>query len=275
MSCLACGLEVPSYARSCPSCGKDCGFPNVRSADAQDEVARLQSRVDAAHVSAKARGCFDELIEFGENVKTSKAVISRPLAKIHELLSNERTSYVSFQKEVNSGARQAEDNEFDKVRKQYEEALFPHFSAEIIFALLSLTEAGMVGYGTHTMTLKDKMIGHRSTVFEENPHNFVEKHGIVLNQPIPPGYRASWGSRHDLAMAKLHSRIDSATEKAHHANIIATDNGGSGNSDWIEVHIYGSINRNAIENVSGPKPKLKADQVIWQSIQETLKSLSS
>lgn len=273
MDCNICGQKVPSHSRSCPSCGNDCGFPNVRLADAKDECLMLQRRVDDALASTVARGCSKNLNAFGDDVKTSKAVISRPLAKIHELLSNERVSYVSFQKEVASGARQPQDNEFDSVRTQYEEALFPHFSGNIIFALLSLTDAGMIGYGTHTMTLKDQMIGHRATVFEENPHNFVEKHGIVLNKPIPPGYRASWGKRHELSKAKLHSRIDSMTKKAQHAGILATDNGGSGNSDWIEVHIYGSINRNAIEGVSGPKPKLRADQAIWRSIQSTMKNL--
>ena len=275
MSCQVCGESVPSYVRSCPSCGNDCGFPNVRSAMVEGEVTHLRLRVEAAQVSVAARGCSNQLNEFSDNVRSSKAVISRPLAKIHDLLNNERLSYVSFQKEVASGARQAEDNEFDTVRKQYEEALFPHFSEEIIFALLSLNDAGMEGYGTHTMTLKDKMIGHRATVFEENPHNFVEKHGIVLNKPIPPGYRAPWSQRHELAIAKLHSSIDSTTEEAQHAAILATDNGGSGNSDWIEVHIYGSINRNAIESVSGPMPKLKADRVMWQSIQSSMRKLKS
>ena len=36
------------------------------------------------------------------------------------------------------------------------------------------------------------------------------------------------------------------------------------NCDYVEVHIYGPVNRASIEKVVGPKPASRADQLIWR-----------
>lgn len=273
MDCKKCSCDVPAHRRDCPSCGTDNGFPNVRASAAEEEVVELEARLNRALEAAKARGCQVNLEEFGDAVGHSKAVIARPIGIINGLISDEKTSYVSFQRQVDARIRNPQDNIFDRVRMQYEEALYPYFSKEIVFASLSLSNAGMSGYGSHAMILKNGMIDERASVFEENPHLFVEKHKIILNKPIPKGFRADWPNRGKLAMAKLHSKIESSTTAASHPGILETDNGGSGDSDWIEVHIYGEITRNAIEAVSGATPKVRADRVIWKSLKNKLSEL--
>jgi hypothetical protein len=273
VDCHNCTEPVPDHERACPTCGIDNGFPNVRLAEKPQEVEALAARLDAAYVSAKARRCETILTDFREAVAHSKAVIARPLGTINQLIDNDRTSYVSFLKQVNEGSRHPEENEFDQVRSQYENALFPFFADKIIFASLSLSDTGMSGYGAYTMVLREDRIGHRASVFEENPHLFVERHQIVMNKPLPPGYRAPWNKRGDLAVAKLHSRLTPSAGSSSYPSLLAGDQGGSGNSDWIEVHIYGSVNRNALERVIGPKPKLRPDRVIWSALVSKLKKL--
>lgn len=267
MNCIKCGSAVPGHKRACDTCGTDCGFPNVRVAELSEEVLAISARVNDAMVSSDARKCKNVANQFVKNINEhSKAIIARPLAIIDSLISDPNIIYASFQKQVKAGLRNPQDNEFDKVREAYESALFPHFSDEIVFASLTLKESGMSGYGTHAFTLKTEMIEDRATLFEENPHNFVEKHRVILNKPIPKGFRTIWTDRGMLALAKLHSRLKKDTTIAEFPDILETDNGGSGDSDWIEVHIYGVINRNAIESVSGPVPKTREDKVIWKAL---------
>lgn len=266
MKCGQCANEVSTHLRECLSCGDDCGFPNVRLVNREEEKVALDKRVNAAVVSAKARGCEAALNSFGEAVKASKAVICRSLSDVSSIVTNASASYTSFQRQVQSGSKVPQDNEFDNVRIGYEEALYPHFSNNIIFGSLSLYNSGISGYGSVTMVLKDALISKRASVFEENPHTFVKKHRIILNEPLPCGYRADWENRYRLAMAKLHSNLSSTSKTEDFAAILQNDTGGTGTSDFIEVHIYGTINRNAIEKAVMIRPKTKMDRLLWKAL---------
>lgn len=270
VKCSNCSEEVPDHLQSCTACGTDNGFPNVRLASSDKEVKQLAARVVDAYVSARA-GKFEPILnDFGSAVKSSKTVLSRSIATLHNLVGSTENIYVSFATEVAAGVRRPRDNEFDRVRQQYESALFPYFHEKILFACLTLDGRGMSGYGAYYLLLKDVMVAQRSTVFEENPHTFVEKHNILLNKPIPPGYRATWDNRHSLAQAKLYPEINKDTKVVDFPAILAKDNKGTGNSDFIEVHIFGSINLKALESVTGTVPRLKEDRTIWKSIKRKL-----
>ncbi|MBB3645867.1 hypothetical protein FHX14_002046 [Rhizobium sp. BK619] len=270
-----CKSVVPSNRKDCPACGRDCGFPNVRLASSSEEVAALEKRVADAQVSAAARQCGAQLASFAESVEGARAAIARNLHVIDDLIKGDRNHYTSYQAQVHAGARDPEENEWDRVRTQYESALYPNFQNEIIFACLTLSQEGMSGYGGFSIILKDEMIAHRASLFEENPHSFIERHQILMNKPFPPGYRAIWETKSDLAVAKLHSRIDSNTTIEDHASILQTDQGGTGDGDFIEVHIYGSVNRRAIDKVVGRKPRTFEDRIIWKRIQRELDSLGA
>lgn len=99
MECIQCSSQVSNKERNCPSCGADCGFPNVRMAQNPEEISALKKRTSEAIISAKARGCDKILIDFGDTVKNSAAVIARPIGVIDQLLSDEKYSYISFQRQ--------------------------------------------------------------------------------------------------------------------------------------------------------------------------------
>ena len=67
------------------------------------------------------------------------------------------------------------------------------------------------------------MIAHRTTVFEENPFHFSRRHRLSLTQTIPPGYRAVWESRQEIAKAKLHTKLTSKTKVQEYGDILMTD----------------------------------------------------
>jgi hypothetical protein len=270
LDCIRCGNSVPAHRRDCPSCGHDNGYPNVRLAELPEERAALDARYQAAIASVEARKVVSQVAAFELAVGASKVVISRPIGVIRGLVEDERASYVSFQRQVEAGSRDPAGNIYDTVRAQYEEALYPHFSKEIIFGSLTINGLGISSYGPYAMVLRSSMIEHRASVFEENPHRFIERHRLLGNQPITPGYRASWARRGVLAVAKLHADIHSATIEEDFPAILQRDVGGTGDADFIEAHVYGSINRNAIESVAGPTPKLRADRLIWKAMVELM-----
>lgn len=270
VSCRRCGQPVPAEKRECQACGEDNGFPNVRLAQEAAEVTKLQGRLHDAEVSTTARHCKAVLDRFGVAVLGSKAVIARSLAVVQDLIESDRRTYTSFQRQLMSGALIAETNEADRVRTQFESALFPNFHEDILFACLSLNNLGITSYGPYTMVLKEALIAHRTSVFQENLLVLSQREGFLLHESIPPGFRAEWSQRHLLAKAKLHPDIEPTTRDDEFPGILLKDRGGTGNSDFIEAHIYGPLNRHTIERVVGPVPRTREDRLIWKRLKRLL-----
>ena len=268
MSCPECGEAVPDSSRFCPACGADAGFPNVRMAERKDNVEKLEERLAMAAASSEAAGYTGALRELGDAVSSSMAVIARPLRIIQDLLEDDRRPYSTYHKELNAGTRIPEDNVFDRIRTQFENALFPNFYNEIRYAALTLDGRWLESFGDHAMILKEHMIERRATVFEENPYQFARRHKLQLTDVFPPGYRAVWSRRGDLAMTKLYPKLDSGADSGDYPSLLMSSKTADGIEDYIEVHIYGPINRSAIERIVGPVPRSREDRLIWRSLKK-------
>lgn len=252
-------------------CQGDAGFPNVRAASTPEEKAALLERLKDARVSTRARNCEQVLDEFGDAVKKSRAVIWRPLSAVQRLMSSENELYASFYQQLDSETRLPENNTWDRGRSAVDATLFPLYYRRIVFGALALDYHAPLKYGGYAMILREEMIQQRATVFEENSVLFCQsKHKIVTGNPIPPGYRATWCERDQLAMAKLHSRLNAGTKPKDFPRILLTPGKDESDQDFIEVHIFGSIHRAAVEIVAGPQPRAHADQVILKSLRRKL-----
>jgi len=269
--CTACSSPIPSNKRDCVVCGTDNGCPNVRQAEGSVEKTALAERLADAEVSANARGCLDILKKFGVAVLSSSAVMARSLAVLDSLVKSDKSLYIPFYKQVSSGARIPEDNDWDLGRTAADSTVMPHYFEEISFAALSLDLVGLTAYGAYSIILKEQAIALRASVFEENPFIFNRRHRIIAGEACTPGYRATWRQRHVLAKAKLQSLLNSGTTPDQFAGILLSPKGaGTGDPDYIEVHIFGDIHRRAIERVIGPKPKHRVDRAILKSIEKAL-----
>jgi len=273
MKCLHCHEEIPDYVRSCVVCGTDAGYPNVRAALRNDEISELELRVKEAEENATSRGCESVLKTFREAVAQSSVVISCSLGKINELLSSDNQLYQTYYQAIGSEARLPEDNECDRIRGAVDSLLFPHYHKHIRFGSLSIDRTGISDYGDYCMVLKEVAIKERATVFEENAILFIRKNRIVAGDSLPLGYRATWMNRSSLAVAKLGKRLIPTITQAEFSKLLACTN--TTDPDFIEVHIYGPIHRRAIEHLSGPKPRHKADKVMHQSICSKLKEIGA
>jgi hypothetical protein len=267
--CTNCGAPVPLEKRDCQACGESNGAPNVRLAQSEAERSALTLRFHDAKISCQARGCDEALQRFGLMVLNSRAVIARSLAVVQDLVDRNET-YTSYHSQLASGARNAEDNAWDLTRTQVDAALFPNFHKDIVFASLTLDGAGMSGYGDYVIELKEALIAKRASVFEANPYLLIEKLGWLLHKPIPAGYRATWEERNLLAMVKLHMEISPTTGDGDFPSILANDRGETGNSDFMEVHIFGPVNKHTVKKISGPMPKTREDRLLWKSLKRKL-----
>lgn len=271
MKCPApsCATDIPASVDRCVVCGADVGFPNVRAAAVPEESAALDARYKSALDDATARDCLEPLLEFEVAIADTKAVLSRPLASLHQLCQSDAELYSTFSKAVDAQMRLPKEDKWDQGREALESLLFPNFNREIRFAALSLDGRGPSGYGEASAVLKTDTIKTRATVFEENPFVFVERHKILAGKPLPPGFRATWDRRTRLAAAKLGPRISSQTKPEDFPALLlstadATD------ADMIEVHIYGTLHRRNIEAVSITKPKRSADRALLRDLERRL-----
>lgn len=269
MFCPQCTEIVPDAQRHCPACGADAGFPNVRLAQREKELNELDTRMQRARASADAAGYSTVMNDFGKSVLTSRAIIARPLRLLHDLIDTTHKTYSSYHKELSAGTRFASNNVFDQTRNQFENALFPNFYQHICFAALTLDDSWVKWFGQYAMLLKDSMIAHRATVFEENPFHFVRRHKLSLTDTIPPGYRSVWGRRDDIAKAKLYPKLNPNTQSTDYPRILLEASREDNDADYIEVHIYGTFTKAAIDAIIGPRPRSNEDRVIWKMFKKS------
>jgi predicted nucleic acid-binding Zn ribbon protein len=195
VQCLHCKHAVPPHMRECPVCGEPAGFPNVRACESLEELNALDARYKQAMKHARTQSKRPILRRFEQELSRSKAVICRSLSIIQRLMSSDTELYNNFYNMVDSNARIPEENRWDNTREAVDGMIFPHYHHDICFAALSLNDKGPKSYGDYCMVLKTDLIKRRATTFEENTYVFAEKHRLVVTEPVPVGYRASWEDR--------------------------------------------------------------------------------
>jgi hypothetical protein len=218
-------------------CASDVGFPNVRHALQEKEKAALATRSAEAREIARAKSVSVELEKFALALNSSHVVMVRSLADLQTIVQHEHRLYVSFFRQVSSGARIAATDRWNELRKAPEPTVNPVFYEDIVFGALSLNGLGLDEYGGYHITLRNLAIAHRTTFFEENPFTFCDRHKVVAGQYAPCGYRATWDARADLAVAKLHERIGPNTSMTQYPEVLCEKGGGT-DADCIEAHIY-------------------------------------
>lgn len=275
MLCPNCSAPILGHVRQCHVCSADVGFPNVRAAEASSEVAALQSRLAAAETAARARGSLDKLEEFKIAVKKSSAVLARSLGDLEAFVKSDNALYVNFHSQVRARSRIPENNDWDRGRVAVESAVHPFYFEEINYTALSLDYFGVLWWGEYSIVLKEAHIGLRTSVFEENPFVFFERHRVSTGKPPPNGYRAPWANRQDLAAAKLADRITSSTKSDQFSPILLHQGTSRGEADFVECHTFGPIHRSSIERVTGPRPNGGPDLVIWRSVVAALHRLGA
>jgi hypothetical protein len=257
---------------SCKGCGEqDVGYPNVRYAEDPAERAALDARVTAAFASARAEGHLARLEAFELAVTGSWAITVMSPVDLSIVIRKNRlwTSYYKHTRRADS--RVAERNKWDMNRGANDGKVNPQYYEEINYAALSLTNYGSGWYGGCHVKLDGERIASRTSVFWQNPFQFLTNVPLNPDEMVPPGYRASWARRGKLAVAKLHDRIGAATAADDFPSILLEVDPTRGDTDFIEVHIYGAVAATAFAQVSVDVSQLDEDEKLdWESVKRRL-----
>ncbi|KAA0970328.1 hypothetical protein FPY71_07325 [Aureimonas fodinaquatilis] len=221
---------------------------------------------------AETTGSLKQFTQFGDEVAKSKVVMTRNLGPLDKIVSNGNLAMTTFYQQFRAGERQPEDNKWDRTREAADSTINPHYHDQLHFAALSLDGIGVKYYGSFHVEFKEHVIEQRSSVFEENPSLFLKKHAIVVGDLPPRGYRADWQSRHLLAQAKLYAQITSATKVETYPAILMDQRDGF-DADFVEVHIFGSLNRNSISKVIATTLPKGPERHIWRNVKRHLENI--
>jgi hypothetical protein len=249
VKCERCGSGIPESKDRCSTCGEPAGFPNVREVDSTEEEAALSRRYGDVVAKHQKDGTSEVLEAFESALKNSVAVVAADLHFVRQLMTSSKTLYNNYYMGVTANIRKPASLEDDRKRRVADAILFNGYAQEMVFAALSLTGVGLISYGPYFMTLRDIAIANRATVLEENSFAFVQKHCQVSEQ-VPLGYRTIWPKRHRLAVAKLGNRVSATTQPADFVSIVLSPAAERQADEFIEVHIYGPFDGNAVESVA-------------------------
>ena len=224
------------------------------------------ARYNDAVTSAEARGVSTELKAFEAAVGTSKAIMNRSLGALSNWLDGPSELFLTFHNQIKYLGRVPDQTDWDQQRESAEAAINPFCYQELSFAALTLDGRGMIYYGPYSVTLRSVTIEDRASVFEQNPFYFNKIHHVVAGQSPPRGYRSPWDGRRRLAVAKLQPRIMPGCTESQFPDILMDPRRNESECDFVEVHIFGSVNRRAIERIVGPEPTNRADRAIWKRV---------
>jgi hypothetical protein len=250
-TCLKCHSKLSEIKETCPTCGTPVGYPNVRAAERREEKDALEARYLSAIKQSKANGREQALASFDESSKKTCAVINVDLEVLYQFITNDQMFYSTYGLLVEGEMRVPATAENDSDRQSVGGKLFGSYAKQIRYAALSLDGGGPTSYGPYALKLREVAIDDRATLLEDNSYIFVTKHDIRTLQRIPQGYRATWGERHKLAVAKLSGQVFAGTIEPEHSKILLSGKGQRQTDEFIEVHIYGGFNNKAVESVRG------------------------
>lgn len=268
-TCDDCGFGFVITEQRCPHCARPGRFPNVRLAELAAEREALDERYRVAKEDAGQRNASGAFERFEKRVGGSRAVLARSLAETERLASSDQELYATFYQLLEADLRVPEGSKWDTLRGVVDHAMFGDYRREIRFAALSLDERGLASYGECFWVLRDDMIAHRASVFEENSVMFMVKRkiSIVEIDDLPKGYRAAWGERGKLCGAKLAERIDPDTRDDAFPGILLSKGKTSESDDFVEVHIGGPMTARAFEKVvqlRKPRRRALAKKLRWR-----------
>jgi hypothetical protein len=272
VDCAFCHNKFAFALERCPHCAQPGLFANVRAADNIEERSALNRRYKEATTDAAKRGVKRALKDFEKAVKRSQAVMARSLGELQRLATSDNELYATYHQLVEAGLRLPAGGKWDILRVLTDDALFPGYKQHIRFAALSLNRIGLHNYGECSLVLREKMIAHRASVFEENSVMWMANHRINLTNVnnLPKVYRATWNDRAKLVVAKQGNKIQPNMPSDSFAALLLQQGTAVENDQFIEVHIWGPMTMRTVEHATIKQPQRPANRVILKALREKL-----
>jgi len=244
LPCGFCGGPIPLEWERCPHCARPGLFPNVREASLDPKPAEVEQRYQAARRKLIAGGIEPEACAFETAVARSKAVIARPLRDTARIISSDRELFATFYGLTEGEVRLADDDKWARLRGAADQKLFGQYGKHIRFAALTLDGIGLSRFGDCFLVLREDMIAHRASVFEDNSAALMARH---LEEPA--GCRATWEERAKLCLAKHEEDLRPGIERENFPRILLREEPRREDSRFVEVHIWGPLSIRSCEDI--------------------------
>lgn len=273
-NCRHCGAELNESMPRCPTCQADAGFPNVRIARKPSYKKQLEERYKKAKQKVTDKGDGEKFGEFVHALQTkSGVVLAMPAGVARAFFSDKKELYAGYEALVKAQARKPAPLNDDRRRCGVVGILFGSFAEHIIYGALSLTDKGLSSYGDVFCRLKDIAIEKRTSFLETNSYKFVQEHNMEPGTPIPLGYISDWADRFKLAVAKLAESTETVYNESEWQDLILYSDGNRENDEFIEAHIYGTFDSNAIGTIALAENAdlRREDRIDWKIALENFK----
>lgn len=228
---------------------------NVKYASIPAETVALQERYVAAQAELVSRGLEPEGGQFEFWVLSEgKAVINMDFAFLWEWLMHSGKDYQAYKRLVVQGDRPRKPFANDKMRSSVESLMFGSHE-DIIYASFTLDEKGLSSYGGISVVIATNTIDKVTSLLDENSYHFIKRitaGGWFIDEPFPPGHFATWPERNKLVLAKCHHGIQSGITLAQSAALIMSPASNKPEDEFIELYIYGKINKSMVEKITFP-----------------------
>lgn len=272
-ACQHCRHSFAIWLDRCPHCARPGLFPNVKMAEDAEEQKALSRRYDRAVRDAKARGAEPAVRDFEAAAASSVAVIARSFEDTQRLAQGDDQGYATYYQLTQAGVRFVKGEKWDVLRRVADEALFGAYKQEIRFAALSLDGSGLRSYGECSLVLREDMIAHRASVFEENSVVFMDRHDVPMSEAhkLPRGYRASWQDRSRLCIAKLGDKINAGTLASEFPGLLLRQSSKPDKDEFVEVHVGGPMTVRTLEKVVVMGGRRKRRRALARALRAKLK----
>lgn len=233
----------------------------------------MDKRYQSALAEAAGRGDTDSLRDFETAIANSQAVIARSAGDVLRLATSDNEVYATYYQLIDGGLKLPAGDKWDTLRGLADKAIFSGYEKDVRFAAVSLSGIGLSNYGECSLVLRNEMIAHRASVFEENSTMFMKTHDIKLWDAVelPQGYRATWDEREKLCVAKLSGKIDATTKSGQYSGLLLRQGATGEDDEFIEVHIWGPITVRTIERVTFTPSKRSGRAVVLNNLKAKLK----
>jgi hypothetical protein len=262
-------MTQPNAAAVCEKCGKAARYgiepkcracywphamyaPNVRMA--RDLENALHIRFESTKQKAAQESwqpLFDSMVEIGAK---SEAVTAVEVNFAFDFFSHARTLYGPYVSQVRAGVRAPARDEDDARRRVVDSLIYGGYGEEMNFAALSADGQGIPSWGPIFFQLDTQAISYRSTVLEDNSFHFVAAHGLTAETigdrlNLLEGYLSVWDSRQKLVTSKLAPRLATLPLTVDLEGALIDPGLGRKDADYLEVHIFGPYNYQAVEEI--------------------------
>ena len=208
----------------------------MRAASEPSQVEALKKRCSdcESEVKPKDKARYQELERCLARSTACRAI---PEFELSRLAARPGAASTTYYKELAAGSRDPGGDEWARLRRLADTAVFGLSAEEIQFAALSPDGRSLTNYGPCTLFFREDMIEFRTSLFESNTASWWEQQDRPVN--VPAGYRSTWSDRALLGMAKI-APVLSADRTSSVEELILNSGTDTGKDTFLEVHVFGS-----------------------------------